>query len=186
MPLGLVPALVMSKPPSRVRGVEWAPPKGFVGAEGVRSAWSIGEAPFSRTLARNKRSTTAQRRGIRYEREAVEHLASVVGRGFTPGQWFKYYTPGGLRWCQCDGLLRDETGVVIFEVKYSFCAEAWWQLRKLYEPVVRAAINPKRVSLVIVCRSFDPATSFPEPYWHTDLSAGFRDRSGVGVYQWRT
>jgi hypothetical protein len=52
----------------------------------------------------------------------------------------------------------------LFEVKARFTSDAWWQLRKLYEPVVRAAFSPKTLLSVIICRSFDPSVAFPEPY----------------------
>jgi hypothetical protein len=55
------------------------------------------------------------------------------------------------------------------------------------EQVVEAALKPKRVQLVVVCRSFDPAIDFPEPYEHTDLLNNWRERlSRIGVFQWRT
>lgn len=129
----------------------------------------------------------AQRAGRRYEKKALGHLASVLGRGFDPSRWFKFYDGTKLRFCQVDGLLRVGEDVVIFEVKIGFTADAWWQLRRLYEPVVRVALNPKRVDLVVVCRSFDPAVAFPEPYEKTELLAGWREAlTKIGVFQWRT
>jgi hypothetical protein len=152
----------------------------------VQSAWLIGEGPFGCTPRRN-RGTAVQRAGKRYEKAALAYLASVLGRDFAPARWFRYYDGTRLRYCQTDGLLRDAEGVVIFEVKVSFTADAWWQLRKLYEPVVRAALAPKRVGLVVVCRSFDPAIAFPEPYEHTNLLAGWREAlTKIGVFQWRS
>lgn len=185
MPLGLVPAMVPI--PAQTRCAEdVAPPKGFRAAEGVRSAWLIGEGPFGRTPDR-LRGTAAQRNGKRYERQALAYLAGVLGRGFTPSQWFKYHA-GALhapRYCQTDGIFVDDSGVVIFEVKASFTESAYWQLRWLYEPVIRAALNPKRVQLIVVCRSFDPAISFPAPYERTDLLKDWRERlTKIGVFQW--
>lgn len=187
MPLGLVPAMASPITPLRPCGVGGAPPKGFRAAEGVRSAWLIGEGPFGRTPRRA--GTLAQRNGRRYERQALKYLAGVLGRGFTPSQWFRFYDGGGAapRFCQTDGLFVDGAGVVIFEVKRTFSADAWWQLTKLYSPVVRAALAPKRLQCVVVCKSFDPATAFPEPYEHTEMLDGWRERlSGIGVFQWRS
>jgi len=91
------------------------------------------------------------------------------------------------RFCQTDGLLRDDAGVVIFEVKWHFTADAWWQLKKLYAPVVEAALRPKRLQFVVVCKSFDPAVAFPEPYQRTELLSDWRAAlTKMGVFQWRT
>lgn len=183
MPLGLVPAALALAPPV---GGKVVPPPGFRAAEGVQSAWLIGEGPFGCTPRRISGSA-AQRAGKRYERKALAYLAGVLGRSFAPSRWFRFYDGTKLRYCQVDGLLRDDEGIVIFEVKVSFTADAYWQLRKLYEPVVRCALAPKRVQLVVVCRSFDPAIAFPEPYEHTQLFADWRTAlTKIGVFQWRT
>src|SRR5689334_5107405 len=103
MPLGLLPA-VAPVPPRNDRA-EVAPPSGFRAAEGVRSAWLIGEGPFGRTP--NRSGTVAQRAGRRYEKAALTHLAGVLGRGFTPSQWFRFWDGHKIRYCQVDGLLSD-------------------------------------------------------------------------------
>jgi hypothetical protein len=154
----------------------------------VRSAWSTSGGPFGRTPSRLKGSA-AQRAGIRYERKALTFLAKEFGDDFTPSQWFQYIVNGKPRWCQVDGIVRRNNLTVIVEVKVRFTSDAWWQLRKLYEPVVRAALRPSRLALAIVCKSFDPAVPFPEepsilptiwqvcsPEWNC---------SHIGVLQWK-
>ena len=187
MPLGLVPALVqLSKPvPASDCGGEWAPPKGFRVAEGVQSAWLLGEGPFGCTPRRANRGTAAQRAGKRYERQALAHLVSVFGRRLAPHQWFKWWDGTKVRFCEVDALFHADDGVVIFEIKVNFCVEAWWQLRKLYEPVVRKALSPERVGLVVVCRSYDPAVAFPEPCGRIDELASWHLLDKLGVFQWR-
>lgn len=183
MPLGLVPALqpMASQGPNRA---ELAPPLGFRAAMGVRSAWLVGEGPFGTTPRRG--STAARRAGLRYEKAVLEHLCARLGDGFRPSPWFKFTTSGGMRYCQPDGLLCCANEVTIFECKYTFTAEAWWQLRQLYEPVVRAALRPARISHVVVCRRFDPAVAFPEEVQHTHLLEGWREAlHSMGVYEWR-
>lgn len=184
MPLGLVPAMMSSRPSSSVCGVEAAPPKGVRVAEGVQSAWLLGEGPFGCTPRRA--NSGAKRAGLRYEKKALAYLSGLFGRRFTPHQWFKFYDGSGVRFCEVDGLLREGDDITIFEVKVGFCIEAWWQLRRLYEPVVRKVFSPKSVALVVVCKSYDPAVAFPEACQQTQLLTGWRDElNGIGVFQWR-
>jgi len=180
MPLGLLAALPSSPV---LRKAVLAPPQGFRAAEGVVAAWASGEGPFGAT-PRRLRGTAAQRAGVRYERLALAHLATVLGAGFVPSQWFRFWNGHQMRFCQTDGLLHipsTET-LVIFECKTSFTSDAWWQLRKLYEPVVRAVYEPRHVHHVVVCKHFDPVVQFPEPFDRLMMPDGWTDK--MGVYQW--
>lgn len=180
MPLGLASTVL----PVTVQASELAPPLGFRAAEGVRSAWLVGEGPFGRTPRRG--DTPARRQGLRYEKEVLAHLSDRLGVGFRPSPWFKFTTGEGLRYCQPDGLFTHKEGVVIFECKYTFTSDAWWQLRKLYEPVVCAALKCNRVDHVVICRKFDPATVFPEPTQRTQLLDGWHAAlHSIGVYEWK-
>lgn len=184
MPIGLAHAAKgFAESPAPKPAKLFAPPAGFRAAEGVRLAWATGDGPFGRAPSRG--GTAAQRAGRRYERKALDFLSKQLGGAFKPSQWFRFYDKSGHRWCQVDGLLNDEHGLVIFEVKYSFTADAWWQLRKLYEPVVKRAFLAKSAQLVVVCKNFDPATQFPEPITHTQLAHGWRICDGISVFQWR-
>jgi hypothetical protein len=63
-----------------------------------------------------------------------------------------------------DGLYFNIGGfATIFEIKSQHMPEAWWQLRKLYEPVVRQLPFVNGTSCVEVTRSYDPSMGFPEP-----------------------
>jgi hypothetical protein len=49
------------------------------------------------------------------------------------------------------------------EIKYQHTADAWFQLRELYSPVVAQALGPAwRLALLEVVKWFDPAAFFPE------------------------
>lgn len=70
-----------------------------------------------------------------------------------------------MRWCQTDGLLIQPQGglITIVEIKYQHTPDAWFQLRELYEPVVRRAFGPAwEVALLEVVKWYDPSTFFPE------------------------
>lgn len=140
-----------------------APPRGFRSAEGVRSAWPLGDGPFGRTPSL-KGKTAAQKLGIRYERKVLRALQAEWGEAFLASPWFKYEDASGLHWCQPDGVLKREKSATIFEVKARFSSDGWYQLRKLYAPVVKKAFLLERVNFVLVCRSFDPSTPFPEDF----------------------
>lgn len=169
-------------------GVERAP-RGFRVAEGVRSAWIEASGPFGRTPA-PLRGTAAQKAGIRYERKVHEHLSSLFGSAYRPSQWFRFEDRNGaLRWCQPDGLLSLGPLVVIFEVKARLVPDAWWQLRRLYEPVVRRGLRPAALGLCTITRNFDPHIIFPEPLYLIagkleDWARGERFER-IGVYTWK-
>lgn len=138
----------------------FAPPLRFKPVVGeVRYAMRIDNGPFSNV--KKLTGTPAQKNGKRYERRVQAALAERV-KGFVPGQWFEFRDKIHRRFCQVDGLSQTEELTTIFEIKYSFTTDAWWQLRKLYEPVVRKALVPKALALVVICRNFDPAIQYPE------------------------
>lgn len=142
-------------------------PRNFRAAKGVRSAWSVGAGPFGRTpLSSRSRLTAAQKAGLRFERKVQDGLGELFGSPFRPGQWFRFEDESSRspRWCQVDGLLQLQTSVVIFEVKSRLVVDAWWQLRRLYEPVVRRAFYPAEVALCVIARNVDPLVRFPEEY----------------------
>lgn len=192
MPLGLFPATnsgFLARTTSPLPVAACAPPPWFKEAEGVRSAWPVGDGPWGRTPTPSNRSgTPAMRAGRRYEARALAYLQEVLGSDFKKSQWFRYAGNAGIRYCQVDGLLHCEAFTAIFEVKVTFTSDAWWQLRKQYEPVVRKAYVPSRLRLVIVCKSFDPAAAFPEPVNHLrGLDRQLLERSGdqILVHSWK-
>jgi len=60
-----------------------------------------------------------------------------------------------------DGIVVYDDRILVFEIKFQHMPEAWWQLVKLYRPVLEA-YKPVPVVTVEVCRSYDPAQPFPE------------------------
>jgi len=84
-------------------------------------------------------------------------------------------------------LTTKDSGAVIFEIKLQHMPEAWWQLRKLYQPVVEEYYKPRAISVVEVCRSFDPAIPLPEDIELIDDIQGFiaAAAGNFGVLRWR-
>ena len=107
--------------------------------------------------------TAAQQNGLRYEAKVQKHLKSqITGYIVSPGLVFvdlditRVLLPDGL-------VFQPDGTAIIFEIKRQHMPEAWWQLRRLYEPVVRELPFVNRTSCVEVVASFDPAMGFPEP-----------------------
>jgi len=126
------------------------------------------------------------RAGIRYERKVSKQLKlDLPGIWISP--WFRFQTElGDTRWCQPDALLVGKDQVVLFEVKVRSTSDAWWQLEKLYKPVVEKAFGRTVEGLVMVCKHFDPATTGLGGEPHHVFS--FREASearGFSVMQWR-
>lgn len=51
---------------------------------------------------------------------------------------------------------------MVVEIKLRWTADAWWQLRKLYLPVLNAAYPAATFIPLVICRSFDPAIAIGE------------------------
>jgi hypothetical protein len=135
--------------------------------------WAYPTEDVPEYLTRPRRYTGRRGQGVRYERKVQEYLGELAGgaggpnlpEAYIPSQWWRFGVEGHARWCQTDGLLlRPREGqAIIYEVKYQHTADAWFQLRELYEPVVREALGPAwELAFVEVVKWYDPATFFPE------------------------
>lgn len=140
-----------------------APPRRFRPAGQIVEAHPEASGPFNTNSLRGR--SAAQKAGIRYERKVLKELSAEFPGEFLPSQWFRFDDGSpSIRWCQVDGLRVAPSHVTIFEVKSSFCAEAGYQLRHLYLPVVRNVYPTLPVDLVVICKTFDPNVAFPEAY----------------------
>lgn len=138
-------------------------------------------------------STEARKAGLRYEKKVREYLAEELP-GIRLGLWWHWNDLMGVRKGQVDGfwLSPDRDKATILEIKSSHTSDAWWQLRKLYEPVVGAFLGPRvTVQVVEVCPFLDPMVAFPEATYrinsgelrHYCLQAPI---AGIfGVHPWR-
>lgn len=144
------------------RRTRCAAPPNFRAVENLRRAWPVRCGPFPE-VSPSRRMTKAQRAGIRYEKKVLKRLKESFGNELLVSPWFKFEDRHGTRYCQPDGVLYRETRPTVIEVKLSFTPHAWWQLRKLYEPVVRRAYLLQDIYLVVICKFYDPVIHFPEP-----------------------
>lgn len=136
-------------------------------AAGFLPAGRVLSADFGLPPAlRKKRYTGRRLEGIRYEKKVHVYLTEFYGEAYIPSPWIKFFAEGRYRWCQPDGIHLDFLrGVItIVEVKYQHTTDAWWQLRCLYEPVLRVIFPPHlwKFEVCEVVKWYDPAVVFPE------------------------
>jgi hypothetical protein len=133
-------------------------------------------------------NTAAQRRGKKYEEQALEMLEGLsIFKAFTPSPWIRFDSHGYTnRLCQPDALGFGSSWLLVIEIKLRHTILAYWQLRRLYEPVLRAMYPNYTIKIIEVTKSFDPAVPWPEPlllhHEPDDLAAL---NGGFNVLQWR-
>lgn len=112
--------------------------------------------PFAGTRARR---SGAQKAGLAYQKRIVEHLVGEFGRASVDaGAWFHYLDDSLRRsYCQPDVLVEFGPSCLVVEIKLRWTSDAWYQLRKLYLPVLTAALLPTTLIPLVICRSYDCA-----------------------------
>lgn len=109
--------------------------------------------------------TPAQRRGLRYEDEVLASLAAAAEAAhipFVPHPWLRFQ---GRKLCPDAILLWPPAlSLLLVEIKYRHCAEAYHQLRGLYGPALGAALPSWRVVPLIICRWHSAHEPLPERY----------------------
>lgn len=168
----------------------------FLKPRNFRPSDLVIEAEFARgpAFASGKRcgNNKAASRGLAYEKRVHQHFASF----FCPeagdvlyqrAPWIRFRTSDPRetqdRWAEPDGLLFNlSLGLItIIEIKLAHTQNAWWGLRRLYEPLIRKIFGSRWAYAVCeVCEYYDPATNFPEPF---DLCYNISDlrRNEFGV-----
>lgn len=183
-----MPLPLLSPTPSKPSGFELPPPPpGFRPVEDLQSAWRAKPEALPRPRAEGDTPTVAQLNGLRYERKVRERFATEIPGG-EAGPWFFFRDRHGTRRCQPDLLFELIDRAIIAEVKLFHTTDAWWQLRKLYEPVVGKALGLP-VRLLVITETYDPAIAWPEPLElladPAAVSAWIRERGvGMGVLRW--
>lgn len=102
-----------------------------------------------------------------YEAKVHTALSEQYGKRYLASPWFHYWDESAnkARFCQPDALYIDvERGrIIIVEIKLKHTSDAWWQLRKKYEPVVKKAFGGDfSYAVAEVVRWYDPMLAFPE------------------------
>lgn len=101
------------------------------------------------------------------------------------GPWLRFASRQNskLMFCQPDAVVLDKelARCTVFEIKLKHTSDAWWQVRQLYIPVLRALLPPYYTFHAIeLVKWFDPHTSFPEPFKYLD-ALDAQKLAGIGT-----
>lgn len=132
-------------------------------------------------------SSKAQTAGLRYEKRVKTHLSDLFqAHEVEAGTWWSFRDLSGQRLCQTDVLIWSDHLITIVEIKAQHTTDAWWQLRHLYEPVLRAFRPAHHINVLEVCRSFEPV-QFPEKFDRVSDIAEWAavPQEHFGVCRWR-
>lgn len=121
------------------------------------------EPQFAKTLGNVKGS---QRKGLLYEAQVIKALDDDLGKGWEslPGPWFEFVDSRGHRYAQADwvGFNWHRGLICIAEMKLTRVPEAWWQLNRLYQPLIHRLFPRWDIALVeITANMYNVA--LPEP-----------------------
>ena len=117
----------------------------------------------------NNKKRGKAREGLRYEKKVHEEFTRRYPSLYVPSLWLEYENAKDsyLHRCQPDGLLFNFplSRIIVIEVKLKHTAQAYYQLRNLYLPVLSLIFPPSLWELVPceVVKWFDPSTTFPSP-----------------------
>ena len=152
----LIPQLTPDATVDRSVGV---PPPHFLPLRGTPADVRWRPSNYERKTGQ----TVAQNSGLRYEEKVQRFLSESLRTLYHAAPFLHFRDGHDRRTCVPDGLHFDISGrTTIFEIKSQHMPDAWWQLRKLYEPVVQQLRFTNVVSCVEVTKSFDPSMGFPE------------------------
>jgi hypothetical protein len=165
------------------------PPQGFLPARNVQWAHFVRDnQPFMRP---QHKPTGKRLQGVKYETAAQAHIGSIAGGAYLASPWLKFSGNQGDKWCQPDGLLFDlERGIItIVEIKLQHTTDAWWQLRKLYQPVLESMFPPQlwEFRVLEVVKWFDPLVRWPEDIVRIErISAQMKiPQYSTGLHIWK-
>lgn len=168
--------------------MRFLPPANFI--EAKLPEWAVlGKNPPAFTSPR--KAPTGRRKLGRIYEAAVQSRLLEEFPFYVDGPWIKFGESGAVRWCQPDGILFDfESGTVtVVEVKLAHTSAAWWQLRKLYIPVLKRIFPTSlwKYRAVEIVKFFDCDTNFPEPIrLLKNLREGQSlDHNEMGVFIWK-
>lgn len=109
-------------------------------------------------------NSIARQNGLRYEATVQEYLSCIAKKEnaqYLAQPSFLFTDARGKSLCRPDAIIVGPMYAVVIEIKIQHMPEAWWQLRRLYQPVVEAFLKrPTRVLEIV--KTFDASMPFPE------------------------
>lgn len=159
------------------------PPPGLRLPSRIMSAgWSTKEVKFP------PGKTAAQKAGLRYEAKVLLELQDIFLGGVYLSPTLFWIDETGVNYAVPDALILDEKFICCVEIKFLHQPEAWWQLRKKYEPILRKIYPDTKILLLEICSSLDAHSPFPEKYTYVEHLPPFikNAKDGeLGVFQWK-
>jgi hypothetical protein len=148
------------------------PPPNFRPAGEVTFA-EFAKEPPSFTRAHQRKARGSRAAGLSYEKKARQLLQELHGENCLVGPWLRFTSRQnvGLKYCQPDAVVieKDLLRATVFEIKLKHTSDAWWQVRQLYIPVLRALLPPSFTFVAVeLVKWFDGHTCFPEAFKYLD------------------
>lgn len=156
------------------------PPRGFHPIYGEPSNVRFDDRP----LPPSGHYTRAQRLGLAYEERVHDILSSIYDVDYRAHPALVFEDRRGYRRAIPDGILKLGRTLVVVEIKLTHCERAWWQLRRLYIPLLsRLTHEDVIVRGVEICMNFDPDLRWPDKF--DVLKSLHNTTNNLGVLQWR-
>lgn len=145
----------------------------------------VSNVRFGGHVPTNGGRTAAQKMGLAFESKVHDVLEAIYDVDYRRSPAVLYEDRSGLHRIIPDGILKINDRLVIVEVKLRHCERAWWQLERVYKPILRTLALPGTpVQCVEIVRSYDPDETFPGP--HTVVTSLHRlPPVSIGVLQWK-
>lgn len=125
-----------------------------------RAQIALAEHDYMKKFTRVKRGVKAA--GLRFENKIQSELEAKY-TDFIHGIPFRFSTSySRFNVCIPDGLLLWGDEIVVIEIKLRHTADAWFQLTKLYKPVVQMALH-RPVRRLEICKNYMTEVQIPEP-----------------------
>lgn len=138
---------------------------------------------FAGSVPTSRGATVSQRLGLAFETRVHDVLDAIYGIDYRASPSILYEDRRGTHRAIPDGLLRIGRTLVVVECKLSHTERAYWQLQKLYIPLLRHLTQKDvRIVGVEICRNFDPDLRWPEPF---SCLESLHKPFTLGVLQWR-
>ena len=128
--------------------------------------------------------TGAKAAGLRFEKQVVKSLEQKYS-GFISGIPFQYKTEYADKViCIPDGFLLYGKEIIVIEIKLRHTIDAWFQLRKLYSPVLQKVFS-RPVRMMEICKVYEPGVVFPERILILkDVREFLTSKEEMGVLLW--
>lgn len=136
-----------------------------VGFTPAKDLWAVSQLTKAPDFGPKPTASTAQKNGLRYERKVLNELEKLFSHeNKLVKPWFEFKNDEhGRRTASPDFVVCRSEESIIFEIKVTHTGLAWWQLNKLYKPIVEFMFE-KPARCVEITRSFDPAIKIPGPH----------------------